>query len=72
MGKFRLEDVRHRQLKMIEAESMSHATLQGLRNYPGRFHRAVDIGALEAKREAGIALLKESFKRAYLQEGLTA
>jgi len=69
MGKYRLVDVKGRQLKLIEAESMSHATLHGLRNYPGKFHRSVDVGAEEARREAGYQKIKASFRQGYLKEG---
>ncbi len=72
MTRFRLEDVKGRQLTIFEAEHKSEADLHGLKTYPSRFWRSVDLGEETKQHEAGLTRLQESYERNFLKEGKSA
>jgi hypothetical protein len=68
--KFRLEDVKQRPLKVVEAEDRIVADLIGLKTFPGKYYRAVDLQVEEAKAEAGLVVLKEAYQKKFVDEGV--
>lgn len=67
--KWRLEDSKGRTIKIVEAADRATADIVGFTKYPGKYQRAVDLEAEEAKAEAGLVVLQESFERSFLREG---
>ena len=71
MSKWRLIDRSGHTIKVIEAKDKIDGDLFGLKNYPGRYSRAEDVEAEEARHKERIAKLQESFKRGFIQQGLS-
>jgi hypothetical protein len=69
MKKWRLEDKKGRTIKIVEAVDQAGADVIGLKTFPAKYHRAVSLEVEEAKSEARLVELRESFKSKFLQEG---
>ena len=72
MKRWRLEDSKGRTLKIIEAEYSAAADVFGFKNFPGKYAHAVNLEVEEAKAEAGLVELRESYKVKFLRESASS
>jgi hypothetical protein len=68
--KWRLEDRRGKQLKIVEAEDRAAADIFGFKTFPGKYYRATDLQVEEAKTEAGLVVLTEAYQKKFVDEGV--
>lgn len=60
MGKWRLLDGAGCTIRVIEAKDKVNADLHGLKNYPGRYKRCLDVEAEEARHETNLVRLQRA------------